>query len=156
LKHLIFRRRIAMSATIDRRRAAVGRLDETTIKRENENFEFHRLLTPVLKVPAKGTEARRRIARQLLLPVIRWCEAHADKVRYCFVSPAGVYADVHIFADYQEYDEELGTSVAGLQIALSQAGVRANLLLDAVDSEYPLADLLTGTAPVRQVYGDPL
>ena len=143
-----------MSATLDRRRAAVGRLDESAIERENQNFEFNRLLAQSLKLPAKATEARRRIARQLILPVIHWCEAHADKVRYCFIAPAGAYADMHMFAEYEEYDEELGSGVAGLQIALSRAGVRANLMLDAVDSKYALTERLAGSSQLRQVYGD--
>lgn len=145
-----------MSATLDRRRATVGRLDESALERENQNFEFHRLLALALKQPARGTEARRRVTRQLLLPVIRWCKAHADKVRYCFVAPAGEYADIHIFADFQEYDEDLGTSVAALQIELLQGGVRTDMVLDAADNEYALNERLAGAAQVRQVYGDAL
>ena len=73
-------------------------------------------------------EAIRTFKGEFLHPLFTWCREHADQVYACYVPVPSGCLQVFMVGTAPKYDFALGRALAALELKLSDAGWRVNVL----------------------------
>lgn len=76
----------------------------------------------------RGEQIIKRFKQRFLQPLREWCEAHASKVRGCYVPPPVGHLEVYFLGMTPKYDFDLGRELAKLELQLSDMGWRVNVM----------------------------
>jgi hypothetical protein len=63
-----------------------------------------------------------RFKRRFLLPLHKWCEAHANRVSACYIPLPGRHVQVFVVTASTHFDFELAEEVAALERQLAKSG----------------------------------
>lgn len=79
-------------------------------------------------------EGIERFESEFLVPLHDWCVAHAERVEACYIPLPGGNIQVFIVTNSPQFDLDLGTEVAKLELNLARRGWRVGV------SQLPDAD----------------
>lgn len=63
-----------------------------------------------------------RFKAEILVPLYKWCVAHSDRVRACYIPVPGVNIKIFIVTSSPAFDFDLAHEIAALEMDLAKAG----------------------------------
>ena len=81
-------------------------------------------------------EAIRTFKKEILQPLIEWCDSHSSQVQACYIPVPVGHIEVFMVGRSSAYDFDLGRALSELELRIAETGWRVNVLqLPAAASE---------------------